>query len=518
MAKKSSNGDSKQGLIIALVCFVLLSIALGVTAYYGYQDNATSLGKAKQAEADAASAKKDREWYKYLYLQLKQYSGHLDPKEAGDLSALAGQNLSGNDKEAADKLFASLKTGLVKDNIAENYSQRVARLMKELDAAKTQFASTDQQLKKANDRITQMTADMEKERADWKDKFDKAVAQSLKERQDQENKFQSQLAEFGDLNKQLGELRKKAEVDNETAGKAKKKDLVKIKELEDHIKKISDQLKPPNLLAFDTPKGTVIRLDQSGEVAFINVGSADNLRASQAVTFSIFSASTGGKIGGERKGAMEVVDVLGPHLAKAKITEVVDPNRDPIVTGDLLINPTWSSGNQTHVAIAGLIDMTGEGRDETDEFMRTLKREGIVVDAYLDLRDMEVKGTGMNLKTDYLIVGETPDLLTLREREFKVGDPRNERKAAILDKMTEMRKQATELGVTVVPLRRFAMLTGYRLPKGVGVNVGAGYDELIRRETAVAPDKQPAKKNGKAETKPDKKDDEEKEKEKDKEK
>ena len=510
MAKKSSNGDSKQGLIIALVCFVLLSIVLGVTAYYGYQDNATSLSKAKQAEADAGSAKKDREWYKYLYLQLKQYSGHLDPKEAGDLTTLAGQNLSGNDKDAADKLFATLKQQLAKDNTAEYYAPKVARLMKELDAAKTQFANTDQQLKKANDRITQLNTDMEKERDEWKKKLDAAVAQNLKERQDQENKFQSMLAEFGDLNKKLGELSKKAELDNETAGKGEKKRLAKIKELEGHIKKISDQLKPPDLLKFDTPKGSIIRLDQTGEVAFLNIGSADNLRASQAVTFSVFSASTGGKIGGERKGALEVVDVLGPHLAKAKITEVVDPNRDPIVTGDVLINPVWNSGNQTHVAIAGLIDMTGEGRDEIDEFMRSLKREGIVVDAYLDLRDNDVKGTGMTLKTDYLIVGESPDLLTARDREFKVNDPRNERKIAVGEKMTDMRKQATELGVTVVPLRRFAMLTGYRLPKGVGVGTGAGYDFIRPGETLNAPEK----KNGKAETKPEKKDNDDKDKDK----
>ena len=36
-----SGGDSKQGLIIALVCFVLLSIGLGVFAYYGNTDKET---------------------------------------------------------------------------------------------------------------------------------------------------------------------------------------------------------------------------------------------------------------------------------------------------------------------------------------------------------------------------------------------------------------------------------------------------------------------------------------------
>ncbi|HEV3118095.1 MAG TPA: hypothetical protein VGY58_13670, partial [Gemmataceae bacterium] len=229
----------------------------------------------------------------------------------------------------------------------------------------------------------------------------------------------------------------------------------------------------------------------------------------------------------------EVVSVEGPHLAQAKIIEVTDPGRDPIVNGDLLINPAWSPTNRTHVAIAGLIDMTGEGRDQIDEFMRTLRREGIVVDAYLDLRDLQIKGAGLNLKTDYLIVGEAPNLVERYETlakaaravsedkdEPKGEDPRMARKRDIMAKMSEMQRKATELGVTVVPLRRFAVLTGYRLPKGVGVGTGAGYDFIRPSETFTPGEKEkpPAKANGKAKEEKREKDEDEKEKEKEKDK
>jgi hypothetical protein len=285
------------------------------------------------------------------------------------------------------------------------------------------------------------------------------------------------------------------------------------------------------MLKYDTPKGQIVRLDPKGEVAWINLGSADNLRASQSITFSVFGASTGGKIGGERKGAIEVVSIEGPHLAQAKIIEVTDPGRDPIVNGDLLINPAWSPTNRTHVAIAGLIDMTGEGRDQIDEFMRTLRRENIVVDAYLDLRDLQIKGEGLNLKTDYLIVGEAPNLVERYETiakaaravsedkdEPKAEDPRMARKRDIEAKMTDLQHKATELGVTVVPLRRFAVLTGYRLPKGVGVGGGAGYDFIRPSETLAPAEKQPAKANGKAKEGKKEKDEDEKEKDKEKDK
>ena len=47
----NKGGDTKQGLIIALVCFIVLSLGLGIAAYYGYADNAGDRAKAKEAEA-----------------------------------------------------------------------------------------------------------------------------------------------------------------------------------------------------------------------------------------------------------------------------------------------------------------------------------------------------------------------------------------------------------------------------------------------------------------------------------
>ena len=213
MAKKSSsNGDSKQGLIITLVCFIVLSLGLGVAAYYGYADNANDKKKAQEAETKTKSMEKDRSWYKYCYLQLKQLTGILDAKD-----------------------------------------------------------------------------------------------QNLKERQDLEAKFAKALEEFGDLNKNLGDLARKASDDEIGFGKERKQLLAKIKDFQTQLDKVREQLKPPDMLKYDTPKGQIVRLDPKGEVAWINLGSADNLRASQSITFSIFGASTGGKIGGERKGAVEVV-------------------------------------------------------------------------------------------------------------------------------------------------------------------------------------------------------------------
>jgi chemotaxis protein histidine kinase CheA len=513
-----SGGDSKQGLIIALVCFVLLSIGLGVFAYYGNTDKETLITNEKKAKTELEAMKKTRDWYQYLALQEREFLGHLDAAKANDLSQLRDRSQSSGEADKADwdKLFATLREDLVKekdkDKTAEYYKDKVAKLDQAWKATKDLLAKTQNAKAKADENIKKMTEDHSQERAQWEADLNKAKATALKERQEQESRFEKMLAEFGDLNKKLGDLSKKAENDKEGDEKTIKKLQLQLAQLEQALKKAQEAIKPPDLFKFDTPKGTIVKLDPKGEVAYIDIGSADNLRTSQNVTFSIFPAGAGGKTSGDRKGALEVVDVLGPHLSRAKIIEVTDPNRDPIVTGDFLINPAWSPTNRTHVAIAGLIDLTGEGRDNIDEFMKNLKREGIVIDAYLDLSDLSVKGDGITLKTDYLILGEAP--LDKVGASTNINDPRFQRKKDIAEAIEKMRLEANKLGVAVVPLRRFAVQTGYRLPKGVGLGGGPGYDYIRPGETLSTPEKETPKKSDKKKEEKKEKDDEEKDKDK----
>jgi hypothetical protein len=164
-----------------------------------------------------------------------------------------------------------------------------------------------------------------------------------------------------------------------------------------------------------------------------------------------------------RKGAVEVMNVVGPHLSAARITDVTDPGRNPITEGDQLFNPSWSPNLRVHVALTGLIDLTGTGKDDTAEFVRGLERQGIVVDAYLDLKDMTVKGNGINRQTDYLVLGEQPGVDG--SQMIREGDPGVERKQALYKKVAEMQKEAANEGVAIVPLRRYLSMIGYRLPR-----------------------------------------------------
>src|SRR5206468_2485523 len=149
-----------------------------------------------------------------------------------------------------------------------------------------------------------------------------------------------------------------------------------------------------------------------------------------------------GKPEKEGKATVEVLAVVGLHQAQVRVTSVRDPNRDPVLRGDLLFNPAWDPKGKVHVALAGQIDLSGEGRDELAEFARTLEKGGVVVDAYLDLREAAVKGPGIGRETDYLILGSEPsgkELSALR---------------------TRMQDEAAKNGVTVISLRKFLLLSG----------------------------------------------------------
>src|SRR5207249_11854766 len=146
-----------------------------------------------------------------------------------------------------------------------------------------------------------------------------------------------------------------------------------LKDLELQRVKLQAQLKPIDWEQLDQPKGRIVRIDRTGATAHVDVGLAD--RAKPGLTFSVFSRGADGKRSSrEPKGSLEIVEPVSDHLSRAKITEVRNPSRDPILSSDLLYNPAWSPNMREHVAIVGLIDLVGDGKDHTLEFVRNLTR------------------------------------------------------------------------------------------------------------------------------------------------
>jgi hypothetical protein len=468
-------GDSKQGLIIALVCFVVLSIILGVTTYMGYADQDKFTASAKEASQKEATAKKERDWWKYRALEMQAATVGIPLKdEAQDLAQMRGSPPSGpgqtefvNLMQTAGKTLANNKGKL------DTYDERVKNLTTELTATQEKLAAAEVNLKKAKERYDDQLLTKEGEVETTRKLLKQAQDTNLKDKQDANKALEENLAKFDELSRNYEGLKRQFDNDMGNRDKTERRQRDEIRMLTEKTDKLNSQIAPTDYLKFDQPKGKIISLDRRGEIAYVNIGSAQNVRPQQNLTFSVFAPGLPGHPNKDFKGKIEIIDVISPQVSKAKIIEVANPNVNPLMVGDVIINPIWSPREHEHIAIAGSIDLTGDGRNNVDEFMANLQRMGVAVDAYLDEKDNTIKGSGMTLNTTYLITGDSMDV----SGEGGLGANKNlEFKQGFNTKKTEMLNEAKRLGVTVVPFRRFVELIGYKMPKGAGVARRFRYD------------------------------------------
>jgi hypothetical protein len=493
-------------------------------AYYGYQaaDKKEKAGKTLKDEKKATEA--GIKYWKFVALWNKQAAGHKLVKTEGakpvdepeDLrlgyedfvkgtynnepSHDAVQTMINEDQELLGDPFVDPQTkkrmlrkfDATKAQLTNSYKAEVDRLKAEVDklkkANKTLKNNYDSLLTKEKDRDTANTTAWtalksnikefndraEKARQDYNTQFakakkaeDNADKKFEKQVDDLKKDFEEKRKEFDRLVKEKNDKlallmaqqareRRPAEGEKEGEGKAAEGD-----------KGNEQRVAKTNLLAHDVPKGKIIRVDFTGKMPYINLGSADGVK--EQLTFSVYGRTASGKVEKDPKASLEVVKVIDGHLSQTRVTYMRDLSGEPLVAGDVVYNPVWNPNQVTHVAIAGIVDFTGEDSGTVIdqmrslmEFMNNLKRQNIIVDAYLNLRELKPVGE-ITLKTDYFILAEGPEYDAGRVVNGK--DEKANTKAQVNQAMEAMRQDAIKKGVTIIPLHKFAILTGYRVPR-----------------------------------------------------
>jgi hypothetical protein len=487
MAAKGS-GESRTGLVVFLVLFILLSISLGITTYLGYSE----IDKEKKNTADAEKKAKDwttdANYWKFLAMTYRSYLGlpptKDDPKTLVELRRqYEGNQLNGRDdfKDDHRKTITEFwseknpnpgrKWDPATGRPGETYQDEINRLNKQLAAAtksaeeaKTAEEKANSTVKAKEDELEAAKKDfannLQKQKTDDQAQIDGLRAQVTKlqqERDDLGNKalagLKQPLDELTSLRKERDSLKKQLK-DAVAVIDRTREQLARTQAAEDiDVTKIA----PENL-------AKIVSVGGSGDMPYINIGSADNLK--RLVTFSIFGKGVDGRPLKEPKGKLEVIRITGEHTAQARITELRDERRDPVLPGDFIYNPGWNPNLKQHVAVIGYIDLTGEGRNNMEEFIRTLKNQNLEVDAWMDMQSLKMNGE-ITRQTDMLIVGAGPD--------FGVGpirgnDPKADAKSKVLEEMQKQQDLAAKNGVRVVRLNLYLELSGYPLPKRVGVD------------------------------------------------
>lgn len=479
-----SDGDSKKGLIIALVFSILFVIGLGVSTYYGFAGQKNLEDLAKKADADKKTISDDREWQKYQALLLRAYIlGNLSKNDGDDLHALReragslGQGATNQDE--VNKAIKSLDDRLGWDQnlrkVRSSLSDLVQKLQTDLGASEKLRAETVKAYEELKANTDSKRASDQKALRNFEEQLKTLNDKYVELEKARSKEFVEVLAKNNEMQTAAEDQTKKISEMKEEWDKKEKRLMYENQEKEERYQKVvadPSLLQKQDMLSLESPRGKVVYLDGRGEYAYINLGSSDNVRPQ--LTFSVFSPSRASGKAQEksRKARLEVVNIEGAHVSRARITDITDPNRDPVVTGDLIYNPAWSPTLKRHIAIAGLIDLTGDGTDNTEEFVRNLLKQYIAIDAVLDLKTMELRGR-MGFNTTYLVLGDMPPYEA--GNILKDTDPRTLRNREVAEKLSAIQKQAIDLGIQIIPAQRFMALIGYKVPKVV-----APPDYLIR--------------------------------------
>jgi len=106
-----------------------------------------------------------------------------------------------------------------------------------------------------------------------------------------------------------------------------------------------------------------------------------------------------------KKASIEVTQILGDHLAEARIVE--DEPSDPILPGDVIHTPVWAPGEREHFVFTDGMDLDGDGKSDLQMMIHIVTMNGGVVDCYIT--DQGERQGEFTSKSRYLVVGEEPD-------------------------------------------------------------------------------------------------------------
>jgi hypothetical protein len=516
--KKEKSSSPNVVLVVFLVFFFLLSIGLGIWGYYGYAGQEDLRRARSNADTAAKASNLGLEYYSMLYGDLRVALGDtIDPSEEDRfntareafLSEGFGKFKDEKTKEAAKKLMDDLKERLAKTGKAKT------DFRKELEAAQKKAEEWEGKVAAANakaERMEKLSERLTKNQEEFfektSDRINKDSAAQLAIVKEQSENFMKATADNKQLIAQLEEEKTKFDNMVDDRNKALGKLKTMIKKLEAERRDLAGAGVAPNpgrgagevvpLLLdismgkplWDQPVGKITRVDLDLRQVAINLGSAQG--AKPELTFNIFGANAAGRAEKQLKGSIEIIKVVDASTSLARITSLYDSDgreilmnvqtrgrilresEAPIREGDLLFNLFWGA----RVAVAGYVSITGEPSDspaeqnrQMEDFMHLLRRNGMQVDAYVDLRDGQIRGN-ITAKTRYLIQG-APMRSAAKPPAAKAPDDDKEKEPAkeaaptdrndLINKSSQaLYNDARERGLLMISAENFATVIGYR--------------------------------------------------------
>jgi hypothetical protein len=423
-----------QGLQIALIIFVMLTIVLIVTTYMFFRsfsdqrDKATALEqqnldkdtKMRSAIAEAADLKS-------LITAAPNEGVDVLKKTAAEEFQVHGENLTDknqNYRGLVEQLIAKIrKHEAAITTLTAQAAELNDKIKTNDEAAQKQIASYDQQMAKATDDLKGERQTFNDNRKTLTDQQTQLAAGFEAKQQQRDQAVQEYTGQVSTLTDNLAKTEKLlAALRNKEALESK---------------------------AIEFPDGKVTHVNQKSRLVWLNVGPAEGLR--RQTSFVIVAPEDGNPIKSTPKGMIEVVRLTGAHQAEARIVE--DDLSNPIMPGDNIFSVVWQAGRGEHFALAGRMDIDGDGESDRQRIRDLISLNGGIIDA--EVTDDGQRSGQMSVDTKYLVLGARPDAEGAADREA----------------YSSLFSEAQALGVETIPLARFVDYMGYKLEDRT-VNLG----------------------------------------------
>lgn len=460
-------GREGQGLQIAVIIFAMLTIILAITTFIFYSQAQTAM-KDRDA-AVTAKATSDDMAKKQLY-RLRAYQFVLG-MEGGtqDNIDVAKAAAGGEDTEATAVL--------------DNFKKDMASYVPEQGQPPTATYRTlppyflaalnkkNVSVADANDLTRQAQAAKDAEQKAKEDLTAATQAAITTARND----LAAETAKFGEertrtqaekdnLAKQIAANTTRAKADTDKLAKERDGYVAQNTQLQSTIttqKERLEELQATQADLFENPDGKITWVNQRQQLVWLNLGKSDGLL--RQTTFSVYEHDENGVANAEPKARLEVVRIVGDHLAEARILE--DQAANPILPGDVVHTPSWSPGQHIHFGLAGKIDVNKDGVSDFDLVKNIIHINGGVIDA--ELREDGTRIGNLTVGTRYLVLGTSPD---------------EKSSAKAIEEYTAIRQQATQTGTATIDVPKFLEMMGWKAEeRTVELAGGSGRGEFRTR-------------------------------------
>lgn len=447
--------QNKNGPVIGLAIFILMSVVLSIVLYLSYADG------QKAAEDLVVAQNKEQD----LNSTVKSLNAEIDT-----LKSLIGKNPIDETGvgEASDKATINGEvTTLLTETAADGTSapnSLIDGLRQKTNASwKNTQSATDRQvqLQKRTDDYNNMVVSKDGEIVQIKEALRKAEEQLQQRETAHSEELAQREARIDSLSKEKSDLER--ELADTTVQYQRQIDTLNtdLNTQRRSIIALRKRLVEAQDLTFSRPDGFITSVDQPSQLVYINLGENDGLRT--GVTFSVYTpvnSGVGRNDTSEIKGRIEVVDILGAHRAEARI--VSQKSDVPIASDDPVYSPIFQTGQSLEIAIAGRVSLDGLDREQ---LFRLVNAAGARIVSEVDDNGDFGDGRGNNLsraEAEGRITSTTRFLVIADQGDSDASDANVQELAKKIRENTQVLKdKALNLGIHEIGLSTFLEHIGY---------------------------------------------------------